>query len=224
MLENKLASGVRNELDLPDDNDFDMELGKLEETLAGQLPSFHVESTDATIGDMPCELLLLDATEVEFNVREILRGEDVKIRSFGSASLTLRIASEALKARLIPLLEKKGLKEVQIEFGTGTAKVTAKRKVKLIGSVKLSAKGEFYTIGESGIGLKLKEVETGQLNIGVSKLDFAVDDVLPPLDLGGMYAKIVIDELNITSGYLQVTAHAVGLSGGQIPKDAIEVL
>jgi len=205
------------------DTDAELLVGKASATLASQRPSFHVESTNAAIGGMDCELLLLDASDVEFNVQEVIQGEKAKIKSFGSASLTLRIASNELKSHLIPLFEKQGLKDAHIEFGMGTVKVTGKRKVKLIGRVKLSAKGQFYTFGGNGIGLKLKEIESGQFNIGVSRLDYSVEEVLPPLDLGGMFAKVVIDDLNITSNYLQVFAHAEQLPGDKTPKDAISV-
>jgi len=221
--DNRLASGVRLDMTPKEDTDADWAIGKAAETLAGQLPSFHVESTNATLGGMTCQLLLFDATEVQFNVQEVLKGKKAKIMSFGSANLTLRIASNELKSHFIPLFEKQGLNDVHIEFGTGTVKVTAKRKVKLIGKVKLSAKGQFYTVGENGIGLKLKEIESGQFNIGVSKLAYSVEEKLPPLDLGGMFAGIVIDDLTITSSYLQASAHAKKLPADKAPKDAINV-
>jgi hypothetical protein len=221
--DSKSASGVRSDKMPKEHTAAGLAIGLARESLASQLPSFHVDSTSATLGGMSCELLLLDASEVEFNVQEVLQGEKVKITSFGSVNLTIRIASRELKSHFIPLFEKQGLSDVHIEFGTGTVKVTAKRKLKLIGKVKLSAKGQFYVFGGDGIGLRLTEIEWSQFNIGVSKLGYSVEEVLPPLDLGGMFAAIVIDDLNITSNYLQVVAHAEKLPGDKKPMDAISV-
>lgn len=217
------AKVARHDLNRRKNASVEIAVGKATASLAGQLPSFHAESTHVTLGDIPCELLILDAADVEFNVEDVLKGEKVRILSFSSADLTLQINSNVLKANLIPLFEKKGLRDVHIDFGTGTVKVTARRRVRPFGRMKMSAKGEFYIFGGNGIGLRLREFETGQLNIGVSRLAYSVEQRVPPLDLGGMYAEVVIDKLSINSQRLLVTAHAEKLQGDGAPRDVITV-
>ena len=221
---NKLANSVNHDNDIPADAGTGRQLSRLEQSLVGQKPGFHVVSSGTVIGEMPIEQLVFDATDVGFNVRGLLQGEQAEINSFGSARLTLRISTTALRTQLVPFFEQEGLKDVQIEFGTNAVKVTAKRKVKLIGSIKLSAKARFEVVGEDVIRLKVTEVETGQLNLGVSRLGLDYTETVPPLDLGGMYAGVVIDELELTSGYLRVVAHAVEWPGDTPPRDALEVL
>jgi hypothetical protein len=218
------ANGVHHETDVPADTGPGRRASRLEQSLAGQKPDFHVESSDAVIGELPIERLVFDATDVGLNVRGLFQGEQAEINSFGSARLRLRISTAALRARLVPFFEQEGLKDVQIDFGTNTVKVTAKRKVKLVGSIKLSAKARFEVTGENVIRLKVTEVETGQLNLGVSRLGLDFTETVPPLDLGGMYARVVIDELELTGGYLEVAAHAVEWPGSTPPRDALEVL
>ncbi|MCB1220788.1 MAG: LmeA family phospholipid-binding protein [Planctomycetales bacterium] len=202
----------------------DLTRRKFEDSLAVQKPSFHVESTDIEFGDMPVEQLVLDATEVELNVRELLAGEKARISSFGSAKVSLRISGDALRAQLLPMLEAKGLREPRIDFGTNTVKITGRKKVKLLGSFKLSASARFQVENGNAIGLKITELESGQLNLGVSSLKLDFREEVPPLNLGASYAKVVIDRLEFRGGYLHVEAHALQLPAGAIPRGALDVL
>jgi hypothetical protein len=200
------------------------QLSRMEQSLVDALPSFHVESQDLDAGKLNIARLVFDATDVDFNVRELLQGEQVKIRSFDTARIELRISAAELRSKIIPLVEKKGLKDVQIAFGNNSVKITAKKKIKHIGSIKVSASGSFYVVGGSGIALKVSELESGQFNIGVSSMDLKFEELLPPLDLGESFARIVIDKLQISSEHLQVSAHAERIDNDQRPKDAIKVL
>ncbi|MBN2083299.1 LmeA family phospholipid-binding protein [bacterium] len=218
-----LANAVRRELSLPAEATVDIELGGAAATVRGHLPGFHVESPSAVIDDLACDLLKFDATNVDFNLRQIIRGDKAEITAVESARITLRVPAEELKSRLVPLIEQEGLEQVEIEFESDAVKVTAKRKVKFIGKVKLAAKGRFFIEDGTRIRLKVTDIEAGQLNLGVGKLGIELSDTLPALDLGGMFADVVIDELELTRDHLRITAHTVGVAGGIAPADAIEV-
>ncbi len=197
---------------------------RLEDSLAAQLPSFRIESSNTQIGNLPMEQLVLEAREVELNVRELLRGEKASINSFGSAEVSLSISGDALRQELLPMLEANGLRKARIEFGADSVKITAMKKVKLLGSIKIAAKARFQVLDESAIGLQITELESGPLNLGVSSLKLDFRQELPPLNLGGSFARVVIDGLVFRAGRLHVEAHAVQLPEGAIPRNAIDVL
>lgn len=200
------------------------QLSRMEQSLVAARPSFHVESQDLNAGKINIARLEFDATDVDFNVKDLLRGEQVRIRSFDTARIELRISAAELKRKIVPLVEKKGLKDVKVTFGENSVKITSKKKIKHIGSIKFSASGNFYVVGGSGIGLKLAELESGLFNVGVSSMDLKFEELLPPLDLGESYARVVIDDLQISSEHLQVSAHAEKIDDDKRPPDAIKVL
>ena len=218
-----LDSAVRRELSLPAEAKVDIRLGSVAQTAKGYLPAFHVESPSAVIDEIAFEWLRFDAADVDFNMRRIIQGDKAEITAVGSARLTLRISADQLRARLVPLIEAEGLEQVQVDFEPGAVKVTAKRKVKFIGKVKLAARGRLIVADGTRVRLQVTDVETGQFNIGVSKLGIEFIEALPALDLGGMFAEIVIDELNVTHDYLRITAHTEGIAGDEVPAETIDV-
>jgi hypothetical protein len=216
-LESKLTNAVRRELALPEDAAVEVILGDILTTLNGNLPAFHVNSSTAVIDEYQFQGLRFDASHVRFNIRRIIRGEKAQILSVGSAKLTLLMSTAELKAQLLPVLAEEGLDDVEIEFKSDTATVRAS------GKFNVTATGQFYPTDANGVGFKLTQVELDKLNIKVSNLTLLVDDVIPQLDLGGMYAKVVIDELHVDEHFLEITAHTEDLAIEQVADEAVDV-
>jgi len=212
-----LKRAVAREFSLPEDAKIEIRRGSVRQTLRGFLPRFEVESPGAVIDGVPLKYVSFRATRVDFNMRRILRCEKAEITSIHSARTMLRVSRAELERRIVPLVEKKGLSNVVLEFGDGFVKLSAKRKIKLLGSIKLSAKGRFIVDGSDRIVLKVTELESGQINVGVSGLGLGLDETLPVLDLGGMFAQVAVDDVLLTTDYLQVTASAKSMpqDGGE---------
>lgn len=202
-LDTMLADAMRRELSLPDDAAVLIQRGSLRQTLHGYLPASRIESSSAVIEGLPVQDVHFRTSDVDFDMRRIIRGGKAKITSVGAAELTLRVSAEELRARLIPAIEKQGMKDVQVEFGTDSVKVTADNDT----GTKLSATGRFYPVDDNRVGFSLTDVELDQINIKISNLALPLEDVLPPLDLGGTFARVVIDEIKVTTTYLEISAH-----------------
>lgn len=223
-LDSKLASAVRRELSLPEDAEVEIERGSFAQTLDGYLPRCHLKSSDVTIDNLQVEQLVFTATGIGFNMREMIKGEKTQITEVQSAELSLQVSAGQLESRLIPLLEQEGLSDVQLSFDSTGVKMTAKRKFKVVGTVKLGAKGQFIAGGSDHVRFKVTDVEIADLDIGVSKLNLDFGETIPALDLGGMFAEIIIDELYTTEGYLHIKAHTESILDGSAVEDAVEVL
>lgn len=219
-----LQGAVRRELTLPAEALVVIERGSLAQTLRGYLPRWLVDSPTAVIDGAPFEKVHFIATGVDFNMRRILKGDKAKITAVDSAELTLQVSTEELVARLAPLIEEEGIEQVAIEFGEGTVKVTGKRKVEYIGKIKLAAKGRFIVDGSERVKLQITDVEAGQFNLGVSNLGLEFVEAVPALNLGGMFARVIIDDLRVTSDYLQITAHTEGITDDSVPEDTLDVM
>lgn len=216
-LDTMLANAMRRELSLPAEATVLIQRGTLKQTLTGFLPRSLIESPSAVLDDIPVEDLHFSTADIDFNMRRILKGEKAQITAVAAAELSLKISIQELKSRLVPLIEKQGPTDVRINFGDDAVEVTAYSKG------QLSAKGQFYVIGDNRVGFALTEIVIDRFNITVSNLVLPIDDVIPALDLGGMFAKIVIDELHVTSTYMEITAHTERIAAGQAPGDAVEV-
>jgi len=214
-----LADAMRREFSLPENAAIDIQRGSLRETMHGHLPAGLVESSSAVIEDLPVENLYFRTSDLDFNMKRIIRGEKAEITSVGAAELTLRVSASELRARLIPAIEKQGLKNVHIEFGTDSVKVTAENDAQ----TKLAATGRFYLVDDNRVGFALTEVELDLINIEVSNLVLPIDDILPPLELGGMFARVVIDEIKVTETYLDISAHTEGIGSEHVSEGAIKI-
>jgi len=214
-----LADAMRRELSLPDNAAVIIKRGTLRETLHGHLPASLIESSAAVIEDLPVENVYFRTSKVDFNMRRIIRGEKAEITSVGTAELTLRVSADELRARLVQAIEKQGMTDVRIEFGTDSVKVTAENDAQ----TKLSATGRFYLVDDNRVGFALTDVELDLINIEVSNLVLPVDDILPPLDLGGMFARIVIDEIKVSGTHMDISAHTEVIGSDQLSDDAIEI-
>lgn len=216
-LESKLIYAVRRELALPEDAEVEVLLGNILATLSGNLPAFHVNSSTAVIDEYRFQGLRFDASHVRFNIRRIIRGDKAEILSVGSAQLVLLMSTNELKSQLLPILAEEGLENVTIDFKSDSATVTAD------GKLKVTARGQFYLTDEKSVGFKLTQVELDKLNITVSNLTLLVDDVIPALDLGGMFARVVIDELHVDEHFLEITAHTEDLALDQLTDEVVDV-
>ena len=216
-LQAMLAQAVRRELALPGQADVEVRLGNIPQTLAGFLPGFHVSSPSAVIDDIPFQGLRFDAAGVDFNMRQILRGDKAAITAVGSAELTLRMSTAELRARLVPLLEAEGITGAGVEFDAGAVTVTGVR------DANMSAAGRFYVTRDNQVGFKLTDFQFNSLQITVTNLSLMLDDFLPALDLGGMYARVVIDDLSTTSEYVEIRAHTETMTAGRIDREVEDV-
>ncbi len=206
----KLESAVRREFALQDEAIVQIHFGSLRQTLRGYVPSFTVQADSAVIDELPVEDLEFEASGIDFNMRGILRGDKAELSALGSAQLSIRVAEKFLQERLAPLIEEEGLLEPVLAIETDGVKLTAKKKNKLLGKVKLSAKGVFIADGSSHVTFQLRDLELGQLNVGISGLGLEFAEALPVLDMGGFAGDILVDKVSTSLGYLQVRAHTGG--------------
>lgn len=218
-LDSMLADAMRRELSLPDDARVEIQRGTLRQTFRGFLPASETESPAAILDDIPVEYLLFETTDIDFNMRRIIQGEKAQITSIGSAELRLRISTDELESRLIKQIGRQGMQEVEVEFGEGTVQVSGINKA----GTRMSASGQFYLMDKHQVGFALTDMELDMLNIRVRDLALPLDDVLPPLDLGGMFALVWIDNLMVSEDYLEIRAHARGMETGEMPERSIEV-
>jgi hypothetical protein len=216
-LQEILVQAVRRELVLPGSADVEVQLGTIPQTLAGFLPGFRVSSPSAVIDDIPFQGLRFDAAGVDFNMRRILRGDKAAITAVGSAGLTLRMSSDELTARLVPLLEDEGIAGAGVEFGADSVTVTG------VKDADMSAVGRFCVTDDNRVGFMLTDFQFDALQITVTDLTLLLDDLLPALDLGGMYAGIVIDDISTTSEYVEIRAHTETMAAGRIDREVEEV-
>jgi hypothetical protein len=206
-LDNKLEQAVRREFALADDAGVRIQRGSLSQTLHGYLPHFTVTSDEAVIDEMPVEDLKFSASGMEFNMRGILNGEKAQLSDLRRAALSIMVSEQQLQQRLGPLIEEEGLLEPQLTILEDGVKLTAKKKNKLLGRVKLSAKGVFIADGSDSVRFELRDLELGQINVGISGLGLEFAHALPVLDMGGFAGNIIVDEVHTSLGYLHVTAH-----------------
>ncbi|MCB1188289.1 hypothetical protein KDL29_14085 [bacterium] len=216
-LSRMLDEAVRRELELPDSALVEVQLGSLRQTLSGYLPEFHVDSPSAVLDDIPFQGLRFDASGVDFNMRRILKGDKAQITAVGSAQLKLRMSADELAARLVPMLEEEGISDVHVQFDNNSISVSGSQ------DRSMAATGQFYVTDDSRVGFALTEFQFSTLNITVSDLSLVLDDFLPALDLGGMYAQVLVDELHSTSEYIEIVAHTISLDPLMLDRDLMEV-
>ncbi|MCB1186871.1 DUF2993 domain-containing protein [bacterium] len=206
-LDRRLESAVRREFALSEDARVNIHRGMLGRTLRGYLPRFTVESEHAVIDGIPVEDLHFEARGIDFNMRGILRGEKAELTALDFAYLSIKVAEQHLQERLGPLIEAEGLLEPQLSIEEDGVKLVAKKKNKLLGKVKLGAKGRFVADGSPNVSFELGELELGPVNIGLSGLGLDFDQALPVIDMGGFAGDINVDTVRTSPGYLQIGAH-----------------
>ena len=203
----KLEAAVRREFALAADADVQIHFGSLRQTLRGYVPAFSVLADSAVIDELPVEDLVFEASGIEFNMRGILRGDKAELSDLHSASLRIKVSQDPLQERLGPLIEEEGLLEPKLTIEDDGVKLTARKKNRLLGKMKLSAKGIFIADGSSNVRFQLRDLEVGQLNVGISGLGLDFAKALPVLDMGGFAGDIMVDEVSTSPGYLHVAAH-----------------
>ncbi len=216
-LEEMLSQAVRRELELPNSATVDVRLGSLRQTLSGFLPEFHVVSPSAVLDEIPFQGLHFDASGVDFNMRRILRGDKAQITAVGSAELKLRMSADELAARLVPMLEEEGISNVRVEFDNDSIRVSGSQ------DKSMAAVGKFFVTEDRRVGFALTDFRFSTYNITVSDLSLVLDDFLPALDLGGMMARVLIDDLRTSSDHIEITAHSESMGPGDADREVMEV-
>lgn len=215
-LDSKLEQAVRREFALDESAGVRIQRGSLSQTLRGYLPHFTVTSANAIIDELPVEDLEFAASGIDFNMRGIMRGDKAELSDLDSAQLSIKVSEVHLQKRLRPLIEEEGLLDPVLTIEADGVKLSAKKKNKLLGKLKLSAKGVFIADGTDSVRFELRDLEVGQLNVGISSLGLKFAEALPVLDMGGFAGNIMVDEVHTTPGYLHVTAHTGSTSSGPV--------
>jgi hypothetical protein len=220
-LDRILAKEVRDEFALPEGSRVVIQRGSLQQTLAGFVPGFSVDSAAASLDGLKVEDLHFEGEEIQFDFSKLRATRKVKLERAARGEISFKVSDDALLDFWRTEIEDAGLKDPSIEIDAKGVKVSAVVDLKLA-QVKLAAKGVFEVDGSRRIRFRAREFEAGGFNFNLGPFKVALSKLTPIVKLNQFKMEIRVDELSTSDGYLTVRGNGVPAGSGEAADTADE--
>ncbi len=169
--------------------------------LGGRLTSINLDLRRVTMGDLTLDAVLLDGRNLTVDVRRLVAGEGVTVRSADSLKATFVIGEEDLNRYFWARVNESQFFSVALERG----RAVLEGSIRLLGRLlNVTVAGHFLVEGGANVSFVPQEVTVQNTRVPQLLLDLIAEEWTIPLDLDQEAIPLVITDLLVEDGKLLI--------------------
>lgn len=201
LVEKRIEAGIVRSFDDVKFVDADVTAYPAFNLFVGRITSINLDVRRAAMGDLTLDAILLDGRNLTVDMRRLIAGEGVAVRSADSLKATFVIDEDDLNRYFWERVNQSQFFSVSLERG----KAILSGRIRLLGRVlDVTVGGHFLVEGGTNVSFVPQEVTVENTRVPQLLLDLIVQEWTIPLELDQEAIPLVITDLLVEDGKLLI--------------------